>query len=159
MDTDITIRKAKASDAPGLAELYVQFWSKHKGIDPLLELRKKPTIKNFTEDVKKDIKRRNNYIFIALKDKKIIGYIETNTNKNYKLFKVKRYGWIDTATTHKNYRGRGVARALTDYAIKFFKKKRIKYVRATVYIRNKGALEAWKRMGFKPNSVRLLKEI
>lgn len=151
------IREAKQSDAKGLAELYIQFWNTHKGIDPLLEFKKKINLKNQIEFAKKDIKKRNNHIFVADLNGKIIGFIEFFIKKNENCFKIKRYGYLNTAVTHKDYRKKGVAKSLANSALKFFKDKKIKYVKANVYNQNQIAMKTWIKLGFQPQSTNLIK--
>ena len=42
---EITVRKARMSDAEDLARLYIEFWKPHKKCDPLLEFKEKLTIR------------------------------------------------------------------------------------------------------------------
>jgi len=156
---NILIRKAGMSDVKGLAELYLQFWEKHSNMDPLTKLKTKPTLRNNIHEAKKDVKKKNNVIFVALIDDKIAGYIEIYIKKNFRMFRIKEYAYIDSATTHKDYRGLGVARMLTEASIKYLKEKKIKYVRVNVYTSNKIALKVWRKLGFRPQSIKMIKEI
>jgi ribosomal protein S18 acetylase RimI-like enzyme len=156
---EFEIRKAKLSDAEDLARLYFQFWKPHKKVDPLLEFEKKMTLKNQIEFAKKDIKKRNNQIFVADKNGRVIGFIEFFIKKNEVCFKIKKYGYLNSATTHKDYRGKGVVKTLTNAALKFLKKKGIKYVRTNVYNSNDVAMKTWMKLGFKPQSTFLIKRI
>jgi len=153
------VRKAKLSDAEDIAKLYFQFWEPHKEVDPLLEFNRKLTLKNQIEFAKKDIRKRNNYIFVADLNGKVIGFIEFFIKKNEDCFKIKKYGYINSATTHKDYRGKVVVKALTNEALKFLKNKGIKYVRTNVYNSNRVAMKTWTKLGFKPQSTFLIKRI
>ncbi len=153
------IRKARMVDAEDLAKLYLQFWEPHRKVDPLLEFEKKITLKNEIESAKKNIKKRNNYILVACHEDKIVGFIEFFIKKNESCFKIKKYGYLNSATTHEDYRGKGIAKALTDEALKFLKKRGITYVRTNVYNVNKIAMKTWTNLGFKPQSTFLIKRI
>lgn len=153
------IRKAMLSDAINLAKLYFQFWESHRKVDPLLEFEKKLTLENQTKVARKNIKKKNNFIFVAVKDRKIIGFIEFLIKKNESGFKVKKYGYLNLATTHKDYRRKGIAKALTKACLGFLKKKRIKYVKTNVYNVNEVAMKTWIKQGFKPQSAFLIKEL
>lgn len=153
------IRKAKLSDAEDLARLYFQFWVPHKKVDPLLEFEKRTTLKDRIESAKKDIKKKNNYILVASEKEKIIGFIEFFIKKNENCFKIKKYGYLNSATTHKDYRGKGIAKALTNEALKFLKERGITHVRTNVYNVNKIAMKTWMNLGFKPQSTFLIKRI
>jgi ribosomal protein S18 acetylase RimI-like enzyme len=156
---EFKIRKAKESDAEDLARLYFQFWVPHKNVDPLLEFEKKMTLKNQIEFAKKDIRKRSNHIFVADLNGKVIGFIEFFIKKNEDCFKIKKYGYLNSATTDKAHRGKGVAKALNNTALKFFKDKRIKYVRTNVYNSNDIAMKTWTKIGFEPQSTFLIKRI
>ena len=156
---DIKIRKAKIEDTEPLAKLYLQFWEPHRKIDPLLRLDKKITLKSEITSAKKNIKKRGNYIFVAYQKESIVGFIEFFIKKNEDCFKVKKYGYLNSATTHKKYRGKGVAKALTNAALEFLKNKGIKYVRTNVYNSNDIAMKTWTKLGFEPQSTFLIKRI
>ena len=79
--------------------------------------------------------------------------------KNDPFFKIKRYGYLDACTVDKNYRRKGIAKALTKAAIKHLKDKGIKYIKTNVYIKNRSALKAWEKLNFKPSSINLIKKI
>lgn len=153
------IRKANIKDAEEIGELSKQFWDAHKNIDPLIEPLKEQTTKSHINDAKKGIKDKNNYIFVAEKDNKVVGVITFFIKTNDKYFKIRKYGYLDSATTHKNYRKQGIAKELNNFAIKFLKNKGIKYIKTNVYISNNIALNAWKKIGFKEQSINLFKEI
>lgn len=156
---DFIIRKAKISDARDLARLYFQFWEPHKNVDPLLEFKNKLTLKNQISAARKNIKKRDNYIFVAEKDEKVIGFIEFFIKKNENCFKIKKYGYLNAVTTEKKYRGKGIAKVLTNEALKLLKKKGIKYIRTNVYNVNKVAMKTWTRLGFEPKSTFLIKKL
>lgn len=157
--TDFIIRKAKVSDAKYLARLYFQFWEPHKKVDPLLEFKKKLTLKNQIKAARRNIRKRNNYIFVAEKNGRVIGFIEFFIKNNEDCFKIRKYGYLNSATTHQDYRGKGVAKALTKTCLEFLKEKRIKYIKTNVYNINKVAMKTWKNLGFKPQSTFLIKKL
>lgn len=156
---NIKIRKAKIEDAEHLARLYLQFWEPHRKVDPLLEFDKKVILKNEIKSAKKNIKKRGKYIFVACQNENIVGFIEFFIKKNEDCFKIKKYGYLNSATTHKDYRGKRIAKKLTNEALKFLKKKGITYVRTNVYNVNKIAMKTWMKLGFRPQSTFLIKRI
>lgn len=153
------IRRAKLTDAKQIAKLYLEFWEPHKSADPLLELNKKMTLKSETNAAEKTIRKRNVHILVADLNEKIIGFVEFFIKKNEDCFKIKEYGYLNSATTLKEYRGKGVAKALTNKAMKFFKDKKIKYVRANVYNSNDVAMKTWEKLGFTAQSTIFIKEL
>lgn len=156
---EFRIRKAKLSDAESLARLYFQFWEPHKKVDPLLEFEKRLTLKSQTESAKKDIRKRNNHILVADLGGEVIGFIEFFIKKNDDCFKIKRYGYLNSAAINKDYRRKGVAKALTDAALRSLKEQGIKYIRTNVYDSNKVAMNTWIKLGFRPQSSILIRKI
>jgi len=156
---EFIIRNAKQSDAKGLVALYQQFWIPHKDVDPLIALEKKMSHKNQILAAKKDIRKRDSHLLVAECNGTVIGYIEFFIKKNEDCFKIKNYGYVNAATTHKKYRGNGVAKALTTAALLLLKKKGIRFVRTNVYHSNDIAMRTWRTLGFKPQSTLLMKRI
>ena len=54
---EITVRKARMSDAEDLARLYIEFWKPHKKSDPLLKFKEKLTLKNQMTAARNELKR------------------------------------------------------------------------------------------------------
>lgn len=154
-----SIRKVRLSDSETIADLYLQFWKSHERIDPLLEFENKLTLDNQIEFAKKNIKKTSNNIFVADLNGKVIGFIEFLIKKNENCFKIKEYGYLNLATTDKGYRGKGVAKALTNTALQFLKDRGVKYVRTNVYNSNDIAMKTWTKIGFEPQSTFLIKRI
>ncbi|MBU0894824.1 MAG: GNAT family N-acetyltransferase [Nanoarchaeota archaeon] len=145
-------------DENDISELFKQFWEIHKWIDPLLEPAKKL---NHLKSAKKSIKekKKNRFFIVAEIDGKVVGYKEFFIKEQDKFFKIKKYGYLDSTVVHKNYRKKGIAKKLTQEALKILKKNGIKYFKSNVYLKNKTALKTWKKIGFKKLSVNLFKEL
>ena len=143
------IRRAKLSDAPGLARLSILFWESHKGVSPLLELKKKATLESETKEARRVVRKGKPEIYVAIKSGSIIGSIEISTNKKGPLFKVRKSGYIEALVVDKKSRRSGVALALLTHVKTLFKKRGIRYVTVTVYPPNKLAVKFWKKAGFK----------
>ncbi|MBN2459859.1 GNAT family N-acetyltransferase [Candidatus Woesearchaeota archaeon] len=155
----ILIRRAKISDAEGLAKLYLQFWEPHKVCDPLIELKKELSCKNQLDFARKDIKKKATNIFVAAESNKVVGFIEVLIKKNDACFKINRYGYINACVTDKDERGKGIAKMLTEHALAFLKSKGIRFVRLNVYHINQAAIAVWQKLGFKPQSMNLFKKL
>lgn len=153
------IRKAKSKDVRGIAKLYLQFWKAHPGVDPLITPKNKPTMKSEIKAAAKDIRKKNEYHFVADDNGRIAGYIELCIKKNHRIFKVRKFGYINSIVVDKKCRGKGIARMLVKYASGFFRQKRLKYVRLNVYFSNKAAQKAWSKIGFRNESMFMIKRI
>lgn len=157
---NLQMRKAKMSDVSSLAILYNQLWEVNKTEDPVLIVKRKLTPEDQLTVAKKDIKKKQVFTFVAVVDNKVVGFIQVTIQKNKDLlYKVRKFGFMDAAVVAKEYRGRGIARALTNHVMNFLKKKEIKYVKTEVINKNKIAMKTWTKLGFKPVSSILIKTI
>ncbi|MFH0870469.1 MAG: GNAT family N-acetyltransferase [archaeon] len=156
---EFRIRRARLTDTEAIAELYLQFWKPHRDVDPLLKFKRKITLESQICSAKRNIRKRHSYTLVADQKGKLIGFIEFFIKNNEDCFKIKRYGYLNAAATRIDYRGRGVAKALTIEALKILKAKKIKYIRTNVYNKNKVALKTWTKLGFKPQSTLLMMRI
>lgn len=156
---NFTVRKAHIYDAEALARLYLQFWEVHKDIDPLIQLAEEPTLQNQVEGAKRDLRKRTTHIFVAVKKEtnEVIGCIEFFVKKNEDCFKIKEYGYLDACVIDEKHRRKGVARELTEAALKFFKDKGITYVKTSVYNVNEPGQKVLQTLGFNPQSITLIK--
>lgn len=152
------IRKPIQKDKAGLAKLYVQFWQAHPNKDPLIAIKKRPTPKNQIRAAERDLRNRNIHLFIAEDKGKVAGFIELLIKKNHKIFKVKRFGYINSLVIDKRYRKKGICRLLVKKAMGFFRQKKIRYVRTNVYFSNRTAIKTWPKMKFKPESMFMIKK-
>ncbi len=152
------IRKAKLSDAEGMARLYMQFWEVHKGLDPLIEPAFKPDLKNNLKWAEKDVRSRKNITFVAVVDGKVVGYMELLVKKNEHYFKIKKYGYVNAVVVDRKYRRKGIARALIKEGLKIFRSKGLKYVQLSAYVKYR-VPKIWERMGFKTTSEMMIRKI
>lgn len=152
------IRKAILSDAQALAKLYLQFWEPHAGCDPLLELVKPPSLDLQIKQAKKDIRARNTHIFVADKTGKIVGFIELLIKKNDPIFKVRKYGYVNSCVVDKKHRGSGIARKLLLFGLDFFRQKELTFSKLNVYCTNAAAIRTWEKLGFKEISMNMLRK-
>jgi len=147
------------SDAPAIAELYLQFWEIHKGIDPLMEHSRKLKFSEVIDLAKKYLKKKKRYHFVAELGSKVVGYIDFTLKENDAHAKYLLYGSLESCVTDKAYRGKGIAKLLTEAMIYFFVSKGVKYIRTESYLANESAVETWKKMGFKPLLYTMNKEL
>lgn len=153
------IRKATLKDKEALARLYMQFWKAHPGRDPLIIPKVKPVLKKQIKAAAKDIKKRNEYYFLAVKQGKVMGFIELCIKKNHKMFRIRKFGYINSIVVDNKFRGRGIAKRLVGFAAKFFRQKGLRYMRLNVYFSNRDAIKVWPKTGFKKESMFMLKRI
>jgi ribosomal protein S18 acetylase RimI-like enzyme len=154
-----TVRKAIPQDAEALAKLYLQFWEVHTCIDPLIQLKEEPTLKNQIDAARKSIKKRTTHLLVATENDTVIGYMEFCIKKNEDCFTIAEYGYVDACVIDKKYRRKGVARKLTQGALQVLKEKGITYVKTNVYNANEPGRIALQKLGFTPLSTIMMKMV
>lgn len=108
--------------------------------------------KNYEEILCKYIKGRiyskNDAIFIAQINGKAVGHIIISIKKSHPIFKMDKYGRINTVYIEEKFRGKSISSKLKDEALKWFKKKYITRVSLNVFPNNQKAINAYKKWGF-----------
>lgn len=153
------IRKAKLKDAEQIAKLYLQFWEVHKKINPLHKLDYTINYKNCLKDSKNLMHYKDYLLYIAEENKEILGFILFTIKKNPEGFMVRKYGFLEEAAVDKKHRGKGIAKQLLNFALNYFKNKKLKYVSCSVEIDNDIAFKVWQKCGFKQLSRELILEL
>ncbi|WP_147370178.1 GNAT family N-acetyltransferase [Fusobacterium nucleatum] len=141
---EIKIREIEIEDYKELLD----FMKKVKGETNFL-LGYPDEIKLSYEDEKEHIKKvktskTSNY-FVAMKNNKMIGYVSFNGNTARKM---RHYGTIGISVL-KEYWGRGIATALLEKLVSWFKEKGIKKINLDVFENNKRAIKLYEKFGFK----------
>lgn len=67
-----TVRKAIPQDAEAFVKLYLQFWEVRGDIDPLIQLKEEPTLKNQIDGAKMSIKKRTTHLLVATENDNVI---------------------------------------------------------------------------------------
>jgi ribosomal protein S18 acetylase RimI-like enzyme len=152
------LRKARIKDAQGIARLYLEFWKIHDGIDPLVTLRRKPMLETEKEEAKKDIRKRNPAILVAVDGDEVLGYIIVKIVKASRQLRMKRFGLIDSLVVAEERRRSGVGKKLVSYTHSYLRSEGVSYARLNVYDINTGALRFWEAQGYKPRARMLSRE-
>jgi GNAT superfamily N-acetyltransferase len=153
------IRKAKKGDEEQLARLYLQFWEVHENKNPLHQLYYKINYKNCLKDMKETIQDKDYSLYVAEKEGEIWGCVLIIIKKQSKYLKIKKYGYVEECFVDKKHRRKGVATKLVNYALDCFKKKGCKYAQIAVEIDLPIAKKAWESLGFKPETIELVKRL
>lgn len=84
----------------------------------------------------------SDYFIIAKENNTILGYVIGGVNINEKK------GWVLSLGVHKNARGKGLGKQLTEKLIALLKTKNINEIALTVYPDNNAAIKIYKDLGF-----------
>jgi len=154
----IKIRKANLKDAIKIGEIYLegtiditksQFPKRNK-LNIIKEANKwkKDRIREF----KKEINSKKNFWIVALICDKVVGFANAMIEKN-------KEGRLAMLYVKKEFRKKGIGRKLTQERIEWLKKKGIKKVYAGMFIKNKASRKNLEKIGFKPVSIKLEKQL
>lgn len=149
---DVIIRQATLKDLKSIQNLnYELFKLEKENYDSTLivDWPLSEEGKNYFEDLIK-----NEYVIIAMKDEKIIGYLAGTINEkgSYELL---QYGEINNMLVDNNYRGSGIGKQLINCFKGYCKSKNINNLKVVASAKNINAIEFYKKQGFKNFDVTL----
>ena len=78
---------------------------------------------------------------------------------NIPIFELKELGYFSDLYVKKQFRKLGISSKLRDEAIKWFKKKKMKYISIALYPDNKFAHSVYKKWGFMDYHIEMRREI
>ena len=149
---DVIIRQATLKDLKSIQNLnYELFKLEKENYDSTLivDWPLSEEGKNYFEDLIK-----NEFVIIAMKDEKIIGYLAGTINEkgSYELL---QYGEINNMLVDNNYRGSGIGKQLINCFKEYCKSKNINNLKVVASAKNINAIEFYKKQGFKNFDVTL----
>lgn len=157
------IRKAKPSDARRLRELANQFLREISTYSPMYKLENITiTKKNVAKWRNSIIKpEKNFYTYVAEENGKVLAYLEIVIKENWpkEYFKIKKFGSVDAVVVDNKNRDKGIGQKLFEFAIRFFKKNKLKFIRISYLVKNKYGANFWKKNRFKEESSEMIKKI
>ena len=151
----ISVRKASLKDVPTILQLWKEYMRYHDEIiikkntklKPHL-IRKKNAANNFIRYIKKNIRSKNAMAYLAEVNGKPAGYCLISIRKNTPIYKLEKIGYINELFVRKEFRGRRISSKFRDEAIKWFKKRGMKYILLEVMSDNKFAHSIYGKWGF-----------
>ncbi len=153
-------------DADTIVELWKDFTKqhdtnivKHNSKMKPYTLKKSNASKLFGKFLKTNLKSKNAIIHIAEVDGKPAGYNLCFIKDNIPVFKLEKTGHISDLFVKKEFRGRGISSMFKDKAMKWFKKKGLKYALIGVNSLNEHARSIYKKWGFVEYHLELRRKI
>ncbi|MFH1784850.1 MAG: GNAT family N-acetyltransferase [Candidatus Micrarchaeota archaeon] len=146
------IRIAKKSEISDIIPLWKKLMEHHRNLakdnkKDFYELLPKSELK-WKQWAIREIEKKNAIIFIAIEKKKIIGYSLNIIKKNIPIFKIKKLGHFSDLYIEPEYRSKGIGRKFMTLAMKWFKKKKIKYLSIAAHALNPNAARIYRKFGF-----------
>jgi ribosomal protein S18 acetylase RimI-like enzyme len=147
---EIKIKEAKKEEMGSVLSLMRQLSDYHKKIDPKYyksgKERKERDKKRLIEYFSK--KRKNRKILVAKVKNKVVGFLIGSIEKPPPYCKENKIRVIHRAYIKENFRRKGIGKLLVEELLKWFRKRKIKFVEVEVDSRNKIGIEAYKKYGF-----------
>jgi ribosomal protein S18 acetylase RimI-like enzyme len=121
----------------------------------------RPFASNLKEDpivyynLKDLIQQKDAHVLVALIEGKIVGsgYALIRNSKPY--FEPEQYAYLGFMFVSAQHRGQGINGKITEELIKWTKKRNLTEIQLDVYAENESALNAYKKIGFKPDLLKM----
>lgn len=156
----VKIRRATKKDLPQLVKLWRKFMKYHLKLSPFYMKLVRNAHREWIKYMKaKKLGKKNSVVFVAVKDKKLIGYATANVKKNKPIYKLKRYGVFGSFFVLSEYRGKGIGTMLKNKVFEWFKSKKIKHVEIGIMVGNERVKKLYERWGFKDYSIDMRRKL
>jgi ribosomal protein S18 acetylase RimI-like enzyme len=106
-------------------------------------------------DLKELILRKDAQVLVAIIDEEIVGsgYVQIQNSKPY--FEPEQYVYLGFMFVSPQYRGKGINGKITEKLIEWAKSKNLSEIQLDVYAANESATNAYKKIGFKPDLLKM----
>jgi len=159
----MNIRKAKHEDKKQLIKLMDEFNDYYyennifsPEFKPFWEYKDKIAI--FTETVEEWLTDKKHYMFVSEERKHLLGYICGHV-QNRAPRVLDKEGYIDDWFVRKNWRSKGLGRALFDALVKEFKKEHCNRLGLLTKVGNKHAIDFYHKLGFIDESLTMVRKL
>jgi len=146
----LAIEEAKRKDINTIVKLQMELADFHKKIDKRYyksgKERKERLEKRFLKILEK--KRKNSKFLIAKIKNQTIGFMVAGIHRPPSYCREEKIGEVHQACITKKYRQKGVGKLLFEELLKWFRKRKIKFIEVSVDSRNKIGISAWRKYGF-----------
>ena len=159
----MNIRFAKKEDFRGyfglMRELHISE-IKTSRRDPYLKLYiQKPREKELHREFLKMLKKHNSFFLVNEDSGKIVGFQYGFIDHYIVNKKRNHFGHLDTLIVSKDYRGKGIGTNLLKKSFQWFKDRGLKWCMLCVDNENDLAVPLYKKLGFYPTELRMVKRI
>lgn len=144
------IRSAETKDVGDIIRLGKDLLKIHEQLDPGYYRLEDDFDVSFGRWVRSCLGNPNQFIFVAKKDAKIIGFISGFIKFLYPWFHTKTVGHISYMIVDKAYRNQGIGKLLEQAAADYFLSKKISYMELYVDEKNELGQKAWSGCRYLP---------
>jgi len=141
------IRKAMIKDLDEIHKLNMKLVTEGYALS---KLKNPKTIeKIYYNYYRKMFKNKNSLFLVAEEEGKIIGYCLGEIFRPKKVCKYEIAGYISDMYILKGYRKMGIGQELVKELMKWFRSRKIRWVKLHVDVHNKDSISFWRKMEFK----------
>ncbi|HJY64987.1 MAG TPA: GNAT family N-acetyltransferase [Ignavibacteria bacterium] len=156
---EIIIKDYTKTDIRSIAEEQKNFISYHNKFDKDYYSGSKQQVKEISAYLKKRTDNSNFRVFVANKNKKIIGYVMGWIDKRPPIYKKRRVGYLSNIFVKKNYRDQGLGKILYFKMEEWFLNKKVDFIEIKADCRNLDTVQKFRKYGFKDLSITFYKKI
>lgn len=119
----------------------------------------------FASNIKKDpvtyydleelILGKDAQVLVATIDEEIVGSAYAHIQNSKPYFKPEQYAYLGFMFVSPQHRGKGINGKITERLIEWAKSKNLSEIQLDVYAANESATKAYKKMGFKPDLLKM----
>ena len=153
------IRAAKPSDAKQITSIWHDMLIQHAAYkDPYFSRLAKDCDKVYIKFMKKSAKSQKRIVIVAEDGDKMVGFAQGEVSKKPPIFAgEEKISMLEDVAVKKGHRGGGVGTALVREFSKMSKAKGARTMQLDVHVQNPRALRLYRRLGFKPRMIKLIK--
>ena len=151
------IRKAEMKDLESIRKLNQElFMNENKNFDNTIDVDW-----SLGNEHKKDYINaiKNNFCFVALDGKKIVGYVVGYVRKSETYRNIGKLAELDNMSILEEYRSKGIGSKLVEEFKKWAKSQNVDRLRVTASAGNIGAIKFYKKEGFEDYDLTFEQEI
>ena len=156
----ITIREYKKEDKEAihnmiakLHKLESKIYKRYKSDDKAHKLLQEYFDKGINN------KKLSTKVFVALDDKKVIGFCYGWRYKRAVIYKKQKGGYVSDCFVDPKYRNKGIGRKLVKNLLKWFKEKKVEVIHLHVLANNKNSKKFWESFGFDSYLLQMEKDL
>ncbi len=152
----IEIRKAAIKDMKAVQRLSQLLFETDFEHDPTLNCKW-----TFGKDGKKYFSSqiRTGNVFVAVDNKKIVGYLSCIAYKSESWRKLDKIGELDNMFVLQEYRSQGIGKMLFQEFVSWCKSKKIRRIKVAALAQNTRAIEFYRKNGFRDHDLALETDI
>ena len=146
---DYHIRKASKKDFKAVNEFFIALHQyEHKEFGQVLNLAWPNSVagQNF---IKKHFYEPHNIVFVAVKDKKIVGHVFGGKVSTSRAWKPVKQFLLANIYVHEDFRSAGIGADLMETFTSWAKENGAKRIKLHAFAKNKKAIKLYKKHGFK----------